>query len=113
MKASFPDLRFADASKHGLVEERSYTVWDLEAIERAHWVFAYLEKDNPGGYALSLEVGYARALGKRIILVDEKSPTDPKLADLLGMVRACAHVSFETLEQGTEFMARIEGLPST
>ena len=35
-----------------------------------------MQKDNPSGFGLTLEIGYAAALGKQIILVDEKSSFD-------------------------------------
>lgn len=85
-----PDCIFLDPRSHGLIDENQYTRWDLEAIQASNLVFAYLEKTNPGGYALALELGYAKALGKPIILVDEKSPV-AKNRDLrrqLGMLYA-------------------------
>ncbi|HUT79558.1 MAG TPA: nucleoside 2-deoxyribosyltransferase domain-containing protein [Candidatus Bathyarchaeia archaeon] len=47
-----------------------YTAWDLWAIRTADIVFVYSEKTNPGqGYIV--EAGYAKGLGKTVILVRE------------------------------------------
>ena len=45
---------------------------DRAAIEISDILFAYLEKDNPSGIGLSCEIGYACALKKTIILINEK-----------------------------------------
>jgi len=81
-----PALKFFDPREHGLSDATSYTSWDLEAIRRCRWLFAYLERDNPGGYALALELGYARALGKEVIFVDEKSRTGNEIGQYLEML---------------------------
>jgi hypothetical protein len=99
---------FLDPRQHGLRDNKSYTLWDLEAIRQSDVVFAYLETTNPAGYALALEVGFAKALGKRIILVDEKSPADEQTKRSLGMVRAAADVVFDSFEEGVTFMRTFE-----
>jgi len=67
VKAQFSNLIFFDPREHKLEAPEQYTAWDLDAIRRSNWVFAYLEKSNPGGYALALELGFGKALGKNII----------------------------------------------
>jgi len=47
------------------------TSQDLEGIDDADMVFAYYEVDNPSGIGLALEIGYALAKGKRIVVIDE------------------------------------------
>jgi hypothetical protein len=81
-----------------------YTDWDLEAISRCDVVLAYFESDNPTGYALALEVGYAKALNKKVVLVNERSGVMPEFARAIAMVRAAADVYFTTLRQGTEYL---------
>lgn len=54
---------------------RSMTlVWqsEMNALKWCDEVYAYLEADNPSGIGLAFECGYARALGKPVVLVDEK-----------------------------------------
>ncbi len=70
-----PSLVFLDPREHKLDNAAEYTKWDLEAIQQSDLILAYMEKGNPGGYALSLEIGYAKALGKKIILIDEHDDT--------------------------------------
>ena len=84
-------------------------MWDLEAIRRSDWVFAYLEASNPGGYSLTLEVGYAKALGKRIILLNEKE-TDSVASRYLGMLSATADVKVASLDEGIAFLLKLQAL---
>lgn len=102
--AAVPEFVFLDPRVHGLQDEMEYLVWDLEAVHQSDWVFAYLEATNPAGYALALEVGYAKALGKRIIFVDEKSVSEEQLRRYLSMVRAAADVTVASLEEGIAFL---------
>ena len=63
-----PELDSEGNRKHLPFEE--YTMWDLWAIRTADIVFVYSERTNPGqGYII--EAGYAKGLGKTVILVRE------------------------------------------
>ena len=73
------DRLIIDPSKKERTGEWNITIdfdricsWDKLAIQKSDIIFSYLEKDNPSGIGLACEIGYARALGKTIILVDEK-----------------------------------------
>ena len=79
------DVEFVDPRKHGLKEEADYTEWDLRAIRECDVVFAVSEHDNPSGYGLMLEIGYAKALGKQIIFCELGS--DPVRTRYYGMAR--------------------------
>lgn len=106
--AAVPQFTFFDPRTHpAMADEALYTLWDLEAIRQSDLVFACLEATNPSGYGTALEVGYARALGKHIIVVDE---LDEKRKRYLGMVRASANVVFKTLEDGIAFLKELECL---
>lgn len=107
---SMPSLKFFDPREHGLEAPSEYSLWDLEAIRQSDVVFAYLEATNPGGYALALEVGYARALGKHIVFVDEKSAVEEKGGRYLAMVRTSADVVFHSFEEGLAFLRSMEKL---
>lgn len=72
-----------------------YTAIDLGAIQFCTIVFAYLEQSNPYGYNLGLEIGYAHALGKRIVFVDEKQKGT-------AMLRVSSYGSYATLEEGIQ-----------
>ena len=99
-----PNACFLDPRQHELSDEQQYTQHDLEEVRRSDWVFAFFEITNPGGYSLALEVGFAKALGKRIIYIDEKSANDPQTGRYLGMVRSCADFVFSSLEEGIVFL---------
>jgi len=99
-----PAARFLDPRTHGLRSPAAFTSWDLAAIRRCDILFAYLEANNPGGYALSLEMGFAKALGKHIVLVDEKSAADPGVARVLTMVHATADVEFEDFGAAVHYL---------
>jgi nucleoside 2-deoxyribosyltransferase len=84
-----------DPRLHGLSDERAYTEWDLRAIRSASLVLAYMDTGNPSGYGLSLEVGYAYAVGKEIWYVcEDASPRQQHF----GIVRAVADRTFCSLD---------------
>ena len=105
--ASVPTLLYLDPSEHGLTDPVRYTKWDLDAIRRSDVVFAYLEATNPAGYALALEVGFAKGLGKTVILVDEKSSIDDQSARHLSMVRAASDAAFSSLDEGVAYLKQL------
>ncbi|MFM0025332.1 nucleoside 2-deoxyribosyltransferase domain-containing protein [Paraburkholderia madseniana] len=79
-----------DPSSHAIQDPKAYTEWDLNAIEQSDIVLANMEHTNPGGYSLALEVGFAKALSKRIILVDQV--VDAQIKKYFEMVRQCSDV---------------------
>jgi len=84
-------------TQHGLKDEKQYTAWDLQAINDCDILFGFLEFNNPSGLGLMLEIGYAAALGKTIIFVDDK----PEVKKYTGMARAISgRYAFTTLVDG-------------
>lgn len=104
------DFEYFDPRLHGLKNKAEYTVWDLEAIRKSDIVFAYLESTNPGGYALALEVGFAKALNKFVIFVDEKSALNEPTSRYLEMLAAASDVSFKTFAEGIQFLKKYREL---
>lgn len=110
MKGTWQDTVKNDASQHIYVDPRhhdlvlpdQYTLWDLAALSRCDLVFAYLASDNPSGIGLAVEVGYMRARGLFIILVDEK-PDDARWC----MVRECADVVVASLAEGLQIIKNL------
>jgi len=90
-----PAYAFRDPSSHGLTDEEAYTEWDLRAIRDSQIVLAYIDSANPSGYGMSVEVGYARGLGRDIYYVCED---DTERQKYFGMVRSCANVTFTSLQ---------------
>jgi len=97
--AAHPEIRFLDPRSHGFTAEHEYTEWDLSAIRESDVVLAYMDTDNPSGFGLSLEVGYARALGKTILYACEDTSPRQKY---FGMVRCCSNVTFTSLDDAIE-----------
>lgn len=94
-----------DPRSHGLEVSDAYTAWDLSAIRVCDIVFAYMEKENPSGAGLAFEAGYAKALGKIVIFVED---VDLKIARHFGMVRAAADVVCIDLDDGIEVLKSFE-----
>ena len=61
-----------------------------------------MEASNPGGYALALEIGYARALGKHVIFVDQIS--DPDTKRYFDLVRQCADAVFASIPEAATYL---------
>ena len=86
---------FIDPRKHGLTSEKKYTDWDLSGVRASDLIIAYMDSENPSGYGLSLEVGYAHAYHKPIWYVCEDKTDRQRY---FGMVRACSTKLFDSLE---------------
>ena len=76
-----------------------------------------MQEENPSGYGLTLEIGYAKAINKPIILVDEKSDAKSKFSRYFKIVRESSTVVFDNLEEGVELLKKlrhgvIDSLPS-
>lgn len=93
--AALPYCKFIDPRTHGLADEKAYTEWDLCGIRSSTLVMAYMDSENPSGFGLSLEVGYAKAMQKKIVYVCED--TTPRQR-YFGMVRACADEVYASLD---------------
>lgn len=96
---------YLDPRQHGSRDENLYTSWDLAAVEASNILFVYLEKDNPDGHGLALEIGFALGMAqagaapKHVIYVEE--PGHPA-SRYLGMARACADETLSSLEDGPQ-----------
>jgi nucleoside 2-deoxyribosyltransferase len=97
---------FYNPQEHSLEESKMYTVWDLHYLKKSNIIFAYLNNENPSGYGLTLEIGYARALNKTIILVDEKSQNNPVFEKYFRIVRDSSSIVFDSLELGLKYLEK-------
>ena len=91
-----------DPRRSGLSDPAAYTRWDLEHVARADAVIAFMGPENRSGFGLCVEVGYARASGKRVVFVDQlgrdwRSP-------LFDIVRHTASVVVPTLRDAVEWV---------
>ncbi|CNG92470.1 TPA: nucleoside 2-deoxyribosyltransferase domain-containing protein [Yersinia enterocolitica] len=96
------DFVLKDPSQHHIDDPVKYTQWDLSAIEHSDILLANMESSNPGGYALALEIGYAKALGKQIILVDQIE--NNMIKKYFEMVRQCSDHVFDSLDDALNYI---------
>lgn len=95
-----------DPSAHGIQDPAEYTRWDLDAVRQSDIVLANMEASDPGGYSLALEVGFAKALDKRIYIVDQI--VAPSVKRYFEMVRQCSERVFPTLDVALDHLASLE-----
>ena len=82
-----------------------YSAWDLWAIRTADVVFVYAERTNPGqGYIV--EAGYAKGLGKTVILVREEN--NEHMPDrYLSFIDCVADYVCHDFDEGMEYLSRL------
>lgn len=96
---------FFNPQQHNLQAPDQYTSWDLHQVKNADILFGYMEESNPSGLGLAVEIGYAKALNKTIILVDEKSNCNEKFAKYFQMARVSSNVVFNDLASGLDYLS--------
>ena len=113
VKAAVPNHCYINPAQSGVTAPAQYTLWDMFGIERADLLFVYIEKDNPSGIGAAFEIGYALGLGKRVILVDRRSPRDELFRRYTAIVHQAGPIVLETLNDGItmlESLARLDEL---
>ena len=78
----------------------SNVVLDLQGVREADVVLVHMSSSNPSGFGLSVELGYAYALGKRIVFCDEIA-SDWRTG-YFGMHREMATVVCRSLEEAAK-----------
>ncbi len=96
------DLQLLDPSKQDLADPKEMTRWGLQAIRESDVVLAYLEEEVQNGHALAFELGYAKALGKTILLVQEQGAGEED--QYLQTVREVADFCFDTLGEAVSYL---------
>ena len=96
------DLQLLDPSKYGLADPNELTRWGLQAIRKSDVVLAYLEEEDQNGHALAFELGYAKALGKTILLVQEHGAGEED--KYLQTVREVADFCFDSLGEAVSYL---------
>jgi len=94
--------------KHNLDEVEKYTSWDLFHVKKCDILLGYMSKDNPSGYGLALEIGYANALNKLVILVDERSKEDKIFKRYFSICHASSNVILNSLEEAIDYIKTFE-----
>lgn len=93
-----PNHIYFDPRSHGLVDPREYAEWDLRHVIKSDWIFAYMERSNPTGYGMCIEIGFAYACNIPIVLVNEQPGRK------WNMVHECCNYVTESFEDGIEFL---------
>lgn len=71
VRFALPGVRVADPSQHRLESSADFTAADLHGLRLCSVVLGYIERDNASPMGLAAELGYAKALGKQIVLASE------------------------------------------
>lgn len=80
-----------------------YATWDLHFIKKCDIIFIYVEKTNTSCIGLSVEAGFARGLGKTVILILE--PNHESIKDnYLKFLTKVSDVTFENLQDGINYL---------
>lgn len=80
-----------------------YGIWDLHFIKHSDIVFVYAEATNTSCIGLSVEIGYAKGLGKTVILVLE--PNHETIKDAyLQFLKNAACITFDNLQTGLDYL---------
>lgn len=101
--------QFIDPMTTNLKTPEQYTYWDLRSIEQCDILLGHMDVENPSGWGLNLEIGYAKALDKVIILViPDDFMQEDKRARYFGMAVSCADVVTKTFADAVNFLKAIE-----
>lgn len=100
------NFTFFNPADHGFIKPELYTHWDLHYVKECDILFGYMESTNPSGYGLALEIGHANALGKTVILVDERSKVDEEFAKSYKFIREASNILVDDYEHGLLVLSR-------
>lgn len=92
---------YFDPRTHGLENPADYTKWDLEHVAKSDLVFACFTTDNPSGFGMCIEIGFAHRAGKQIMLVDEQHLKS------WAIVRQCCNYVFNDLNNGIDCLKTV------
>lgn len=105
------DFILYNPQKHDLEQPDKYTYWDLFHVDKCDILLGYMSEDNPSGYGLALEMGYAKAKNKLIVLVDERSKIDRSFKRYFAICQESADVICETLDEAIAFLKTFSQTP--
>lgn len=96
---------FIDPRKNDTGEPREYTFLDLAHIRQSDLVVAYMAYDNPSGYGLCLEVGYARGGNIPVLLVEHLAEQRQRY---FRIVREAASLVVDTIEDAIRILNQLQ-----
>lgn len=80
-----------------------YGTWDLHFIKQSDIVFVYCERTNTGCIGLAVEAGYARGLGKTVILVLEENHEHFK-DRYIQFIKKASSITFDNFQDGIDYL---------
>lgn len=90
-----------------IMDVNEYGRWDLHFIKQCDICFIYIERSNTSCIGLSVEAGFAKGLGKTVILILE--PNHETIKDCyLSFITQVADIVFEDLESGINYLKSFE-----
>lgn len=99
--ADFFNPRTKEVDKVLTLQE--FGTWDLHFIKSCDIVFAYMEKTNPSGIGMSVEIGYAKALNKTVILCLEENNEHIK-EGYLQFMKKVSDIVFTDIDQAINYL---------
>jgi nucleoside 2-deoxyribosyltransferase len=90
--------------KHELESVQMYTAWDLYHVEKCDILLGYMSSDNPSGYGLAMEIGFAKAKNKLIILVDERSKNDSNFKKYFAICHESSNLIFHNIDEAIIYL---------
>lgn len=85
-----------------------FGTWDLHFIKSCDIVFAYMEKTNPSGIGMSVEMGYAKALGKTVVLCLEENNEHIK-DGYLQFMKKVSDIVYTNIDDAIEYLKLYQG----
>lgn len=98
------DFTVFDPQTHNLDDVKKYTHWDLFHVDQCDILLGYMTKDNPSGYGLALEIGFAKAKGKMIVLVDERSKSDQQFKRYFSICHESSGIVLDSLHDAINYL---------
>ena len=95
---------YFNPQKHQLDDVEMYTAWDLFHVKKCDILLGFMTEDNPSGYGLALEIGYAKAQNKLIILIDERSKKDNAFKRYFSICHESSDIMFENLDEAIKYL---------
>ena len=97
------EKEYSNGERVTMIDVDEYGKWDLHFIRQSDIVFVYVEQTNTSCIGLSVEAGYAKGLGKTVILVLEPNHETIKQS-YLSFLRQVADVVFSDLQSGIDYL---------
>jgi nucleoside 2-deoxyribosyltransferase len=90
-----------------IMNVNEYGKWDLHFIKNSDIIFVYVERTNTSCIGLSCEAGYAKGLGKTVIIVLE--PNHETIKDAyLSFLTQVSDIVFTSLQEGIDYLKSFE-----